>query len=246
MPNPLGLAAVATRFRVARLTLRAAVLGEAARQWDSLGGYGDTFAVVFAERFGPALEAGQTQAATLTAAMFAQAERASLGRAEPVGVSPLLVGAEAMRGVPTADLLRRPFLRVWARLAEGDDYPTAVAAGRARLGVLTDTNLQLAHTHATRHLGEERGVKGFQRIPANGACSLCRHTDHRLYKPGKLMPIHPHCHCTAMPVFRDRDADSLASVLPPAPEQSAAVSVRDHGEMGPLLRPEADRPKGAS
>lgn len=153
-----------------------------------------------------------------------------------------------MRGVDAAVVYARTGPTVWTALSLGDDLGTAVGKGLQRALVTAATDLQLARTHAARHvLGRKGNVVGYRRTLGGGDnCRLCQLASTQRYRVGDLMALHNRCSCGILPIFGDRDPGQVID-----PERLAAlkrdgpdVVVRTHGELGKVLTAEGHRHLG--
>ncbi|WP_030747623.1 hypothetical protein [Streptomyces sp. NRRL F-5135] len=226
--------------------------------FDSLGEYRDADAALFLERVLPVVLATQQQMGTLTDAYLSAMIADMLGgAAAPVGVAL----SEELRGVPPEEVYRRPFVQTWTALSAGHDFVDAVGQGRTRLLSITETDLQLARTHAARQSMERAGAKFYRRRLSSGKnCALCTIASTQRYRVAELMPIHPGCHCKPEPLPGDRDpgqviAEQLLKEAHDAiardtgasdrggrsPDYRDVIITRQHGEYGPLLAVRRDR-----
>ena len=88
---------------------------------------------------------------------------------------------------------------------------------------------------------------------ATGTCGLCIVAATRLYSMDELKELHGGCECTELPVFAGSDPglklnqDDLKAIYAAAGSTSAEdlrntrVTVREHGELGPILVLEGDQ-----
>lgn len=216
-----------TRNRVAAIVERA---------WVSLPDYRDPSIDRFAITIAPIVVGAQRQVASLTAAHLAQLETAATGEpARPVGIPAAVLAFEALRkGATALDVYRRPGVAVWTALAAGDALDAAVAKGLDRARVLAVTDVQLAKTHAARHVLEARDtVTGFRRRPEADACPLCLRAASQRYKRGDLLPIHARCNCDVVPIFGRRDPGTPS-------DEGDPIAVHSHDELGPVLAAAGD------
>lgn len=218
--------------QVAAIRLR--VAGFIDRVWGTLADYRDAAIDRFVAAVVPIVAGGQLRVAALTDAYLAQLEAVVLGQpVRPVGVPAALVSADALRGVPAAEVYGRVGVTVWTALSNGDGVADAAAKGLQRAHSLAATDLQLAKTHASRHVLDTKDhVVGYRRVLEGGHnCLLCTTASRQRYHKGALMPIHPHCDCSVEPIFSadpGRDVGQTAAA-------AADVVVHEHGELGPVL-----------
>lgn len=225
--------------------------------WGSLESWREADIARFVRAVVPVVEGGQVQIAALTDAYLAAVHQGMTGTpARPVGVAANLVNDEAMRGVSTAEVYSRSGPEVWSALDKGHSVTAAVTAGLRRAQTMAATDLQLAKTHASRHvLGRRDGVVGFRRVlTGRRSCALCGIASTQRYRHEDLMPIHPQCDCSVAPIVGDRDPgqvidpDTLDSVHQSVEDRLGVsdpsgrtvdyrqlVVVHEHGEIGPVL-----------
>jgi hypothetical protein len=220
--------------------------------FDSLGSYRDADAAVFIERVLPVVLAAQQTMGQITDAYLAAMVADMLGgAAAPVGVQ---LG-EALRGVDPAEVYHRPFVTMYSALAAGHDYAASLGEARTRLLSITETDLQLARTHAARQSMQRSGARFFRRrLTGTKNCALCVIASTQRYRVENLMPIHPGCHCKPEPLPGNRDPghiidesllkeahDAVAKGIGTsdaggrAPDYREVIVTRQHGEYGPLL-----------
>lgn len=221
----------------------------------------------FLDRVVPLVVAGQLRLGALTDAYLAQVAAVTLGGApEVLGVGEDTLSYAAMRGVPPEVVYARPWITARAKLAAGAPFDTAMAEASSRLDVTVQNDLQLAERHAARAvvLADDR-ITGFRRAirpgaSKSGTCGLCLAASTQRYGKEDLLPIHGRCHCVVMPIFggkdpareinlqRYREAAKLAREdgNGTARGKLAAVRLREHGELGPMLTKRGDRFTGPS
>ncbi|WP_399142277.1 hypothetical protein Q3A86_33130 [Streptomyces sp. NBUA17] len=139
--------------------------------------------------------------------------------------------------------------------SSGHDYAASLGEARTRLLSITETDLQLARTHAARQAMQRGGVRYFRRrLTGTKNCALCVIASTQRYRVKDLMPIHPGCHCKPDPLPGDRDPgqiidedllkeahDAVAKGVGSsdrggrAPDYREVIVTRQHGEYGPLL-----------
>ena len=132
-------------------------------------------------------------------------------------------------------------------------------AAQERLETIVETDLQTtarSQQQATLRASQTR-VTGYRRIihpelATTGTCGLCIAASDRIYSVGTLLPIHPGCHCTVLPITGKIDTGvinevDLRQLYRQAGGTDAALlrqtryRVDEHGELGPILAP-ADQP----
>lgn len=246
-------AALSDRYDALTGSLRDRLISFVLAAFDTLGDYRDSDAAEFIERVLPVVLGVQQQMGQLTDAYLSAMIADMLGgAAAPAGV----VLDEALRGVPPDEVYRRPFVQTWTALAAGKGFVAALGRGRTRLLSITETDLQLARTHAARESMERGGAKFFRRRLGSGKknCALCVIASTQRYRVADLMPIHPGCHCKPDPLPGNRDPghvidegllreahDTIARDLGSsdaggrAPDYREIIITREHGEIGPML-----------
>jgi hypothetical protein len=170
----------------------------------------------------PVVLAGRRQVSALTDAYLARVLTAKLGRPiAPRGP----IDTTNLRGVPADEVYRRPYQTVWWKLSTDLPYEAAVSAGAARLADIVLSDLQLAKTTTAQRSMGTKGIQSFRRVLGGKPdCDLCVTASQNRYSREDLMPIHPGCDCGVEP---DTDA--------PLVKSSNLITIRDHGELGPLL-----------
>ncbi len=159
----------------------------AARLWSGMGSYRDADIARMIEIIAPRVYAGQVQVANLTEAYFRQV-------GSQAGVDSAFVTGG--RGVPPADVYRRPATTVYTALSEGSSFTDAVAAGGARLASLVAMDLQMAKVRQADRSLSSSGRKAYRRtLTGSENCALCVIASTQRYRVGALMPIHPGCDC---------------------------------------------------
>lgn len=200
--------------------------------WASLPGYDEPDIDRFTATIVPVVRGGQRQVANLTDAYLATMARLVLGAGTLTGVPDAVL--DAIRPVPPAEAYRRAGVTVWAALAAGAAYPDAVGKGGARAESTAVTDLQLAATHASRHvLTADRRATGYRRVTNGRCCDLCEQASDRIYRTGDLLPIHNRCTCTVEPVYRAEDPGEVPGGE--VTDDRGRPAVREHGELGPVL-----------
>lgn len=245
-------AALTARYDTLSSALRTRVVSFVLDAFDALGDYRDADAAEFIERVVPIVLASQQQVGQITDA-YLSAMIADLlgGAAAPTGVEL----DEALRGTPPDEVYRRPFVTAWTALSQGKQFVDAVAEGRTRLRSITETDLQLARTHAARQTMQRTGAKFYRRrLQGSKNCGLCVIASTQRYRVADLMPIHPGCDCKPEPIPASVDPGQIideqlldeahAAIAKGvgssdrggrAPDYRKLIITRQHGEYGPLL-----------
>lgn len=175
--------------------VRAQVLAYARLVWTAQGSYRTADVDRIVSLLVPRVQAGQLQVANLTAAYIASIDTVRTGvlvKPSPVNASEVLDG----RGVPAAEVYRRPAVEVYTALAAGVSYADAVARGLTRLNSLAATDLQMSKVRQARSSYRASGKKYFRRVLNGGSnCGLCTIASTQRYRTDVLSPIHPGCDC---------------------------------------------------
>lgn len=249
--------AIITSYQAHAAAIRTRVLAGVNALWAALADYRDTNAGQFVASVGPLVEGGQQATAAATAAYLAVLEASvTARRAADIRLDPAASSTQALRGVTSVELWRRPFTEVYTALSKDIPFPEAVQAGARRAVQLAATNLQLAKTHAARNVMEgSNQVVGYRRsLTGDHSCGLCVVASTQRYHKRNLLPIHPGCDCGVIPIFGDHDpgqvidpdrlegvhqaiADRFGTSDPSASASTYrdALVIHDHGEIGPVL-----------
>ena len=231
-----------------RAAERAAAL---VRSWRGFTDPDDVAALV--EALTRLVEPAQLRTATLTAAYLARVISGLTGRA--VAPVPVRVDPTRLRqGTDHAEVFGRVAAEYRRQLAGGATDTAARDSAAKRVRVIVSDDLALAGREANRQvLTGTRGITGYRRVvrpelSAGGTCGLCIVASDRKYRTGELMPIHAHCKCEPLPIIGAADpgqnlnSDELAELYRRAGGNTAAklkntrYVVREHGELGPVLR----------
>lgn len=216
--------------------------------WGSMSGYRDADIDRMVELIVPRVQAGQLQVASLTAAYVARV-------AGEAGVI-LPAAVTGGRGVPAAEVYRRPAATVYTQLAKGEPYSKATAAGGTRLSQLVSMDVQMAKVRQFRTSAQASGVQAFRRVLSGGEnCAMCAIASTQRYYVENLMPIHPGCDCgvsslsggadvpqTIDPALLDETHGHVAEFAGisdaggRAPDYRKLLVTEEHGEHGPSLR----------
>lgn len=252
MANEALQAALTERYDALSTSLRDRVISFVLDAFDSLGGYRDADAAAFVEQVLPTVLAAQAQMGQITDAYLSTMIADMMGgAAAPAGVKL----DEALRGVDPAEVYTRPFVTTWTALSKGKAFTQAVAEGRTRLLSITETDMQLARTHAAQQSMRRAGAQFYRRrLTGTKNCALCTIASTQRYRVENLMPIHPGCDCKVEPLVGNRDPGQIideatlkaahAAVAKGvgasdaggrAPDYRDVIITRQHGEYGPLL-----------
>ena len=206
MPVDPAVLDVIVRYGDVATAVRQRVLSYLQRAWGYLPSYNRDDIDLWVAQIAPAVEAGQVQIAALTDAYLASVESLVTGET----VRPLGVPAEvvtAVRGVPTAEVYARTGPTVWGALKDGATLNTAVQQGLRRALTMGATDLQLAKTHASRHVLQQKdNVVGYRRVLSGSkSCGLCIVASTQRYHKKDLLPCHPGCDCSVAPIIGRED-----------------------------------------
>ncbi|WP_346007455.1 hypothetical protein [Janibacter terrae] len=241
------------RHTVGRDRLREQLLALVERYLRSLSNddfYGDAAPLV-AESLAASVRAAQQATADLTwayldAALQESGERPSPGRMRL---------ADHPRGVDPARVWDRPLKAYRLAIASGETAEYALAQAVERAVSIAEDDLTLAvRQAAAQHSVKTPWVTGQRRVihpelSAGGTCGLCIAASDRIYRPGKLLPVHDRCKCTVAEVTKSVDPGnslnnlSLGDLYEAAGSTAAADlkatrwKVTEHGELGPVLSP---------
>lgn len=224
----------AAAYRRSIIATRERLVAHVERTWNALPDVREADVARFAAAVAPMVAGAQRNVASLTDAHLAALEAAALGvPARPIGVPPSVVSSETIRGVPSTTVYARAGVAVWTALSLGVPFTEARSRGLERARIAAVTDVQLAKTHAARHVLDAReSVVAYRRVPEADACPICLEASTRRYRTGDLMPIHARCDCDVEPIFGVRD---------PGPTRDADLGdaepfdVHQHGELGPVL-----------
>lgn len=238
------MASASTRRALAAYTaavavIRARVDAGIARAWANLPEYREGNAAGFAAAVSALVIGAQRQVAAQTDAYLAQVESAATGiSVGPLGIPADVIAYATLRGVDASEVYRRPFVTLWTVLSDGEPFSDAVAKGLHRARASAATDVQLAKTHAARHvLTTKDNVVGYRRVPESDACRLCKEAAENTYRTGDLMPIHARCDCGIEPVFGGRGTGRRLT-------GDDVLEVHHHGEIGPVLTAAGDHFSG--
>lgn len=158
------------------------------------------------------------------------------------------------RGVPSEEVWLRPFAEYRRARSEGRTHEQARGLALKRAELVADDDMMLAFREAVRgHAEVTPGVIGYRRVvhpelsKTGRTCGLCLVASDRIYDKKTLLPIHTGCNCTVAEVTRDEDPGSSLNNLSLADLYELAggveagkliatkFTVREHGELGPVL-----------
>lgn len=160
-------------------------------------------------------------------------------------------------GAMTADVYQRPvrtarYLTSLVAPPTQTPPPEALEVAAQRLTKTALADLQLARTTSAQQSMYATGIDTFRRIIhpelTGQVCGLCIVAADRIYKRQNLLPIHPGCKCTVLPIVGDQDPGralnraDLDKLYAAAGGSTRAedlrrtrIAVTEHGELGPVL-----------
>lgn len=232
---PPDAARTIVRYQDQVSAVREKVLAFVRRSFGTLDSWRSADIDRFVAAIVPVVGGGQRTIASLTDNYLSTIQRQVIGSGSAVGIPNDVVTVETMRGVPAPEVYRRTGSTIYGALSRGEPLQLAVNSGLARALVTVGTNLQLARTHSARHVGMRVGaIVGFRRVLSPGACSLCEGST-AMFGRDELMPIHGHCTCGSVPVFKGGPDPGEIDEGVPSAEDRGSPEVREHGEIGPVL-----------
>lgn len=175
--------------------IRSRTLAYAAAVWDGSRELRDEDVDRLIGRIAPAVQGGQMQSATLANAFV---QRLATLEGQRVGTMPGIDRDRVIgyRGVPAAEVYRRPAIAAYSALADGKSFVDARAAGRKRLLSIASSDLQQARSRQSRDAYAATGFEYTVRVlSGNENCALCVIAATQRYRAGELQPLHPGCDC---------------------------------------------------
>lgn len=168
--------------------------------------------------------------------------------------------ADLRLGAATEDVYQRPIRQVRYLESTGVPLAEAVQTATERLEKTALTDIALARATAAQQVmyaaPETRGqkIRGYRRVihpelSRSGTCGLCIAAADRIYRKKDLLPLHPGCHCSVIPVIGQQDpgddlnAADLAQIYLDAGGTSTEAlrktryKISVNGELGPVLNP---------
>ena len=262
MTQPTATAsAITSAYAAQTASIRSRLLAALGATWLGLGAWRTADMDRFLTTTLPMVAGAQRLMGTLTDAYLSRVVGAlTRTPTPPVGLPTSVVSGEALRGVPPAEVYRRPFVTTWTALSDGQPLDAAVKQGGERLRSVASTDLQLAKTHsASNAMQRMPHVTGYRRVPDAKACALCLIASTQRYHKADLLPIHPGCGCDVEPLVGNEpqgqviDRELLNRVHNAVREKfgtqnfsagdigTTGLKYRDlivthhHGELGPVL-----------
>jgi hypothetical protein len=191
MPSPDEFVA---GYLIAAERLQNDAVNAAVRSWRALGQYRDEDVARFKRLVVPVIQAQQSKMAALTAAFHSQ-----VGKERGDDVPMVLLERQAVaepRGVPADVVYQRPAATIYAELAAGGTFSSAVSKSENRLRQIVSTDMQLVKTRQSDRSLSAGGFVYYRRtLTGTEDCALCVIASTQRYRVGTLMPIHPGCNC---------------------------------------------------
>ncbi|OZD48582.1 hypothetical protein CH252_18800 [Rhodococcus sp. 06-1477-1B] len=175
--------------------IRSRTLAYAAAVWDGSRELRDEDVNRIISRVTPAVQGGQMQSATLANAFV---QRLATLDGQSVRTMPGIDRDSVIgyRGVPAAEVYRRPAVTTYSALAAGKSFDDARASGRSRLLSIAASDLQQARSRQSRDAYAATGFEYTVRVLSGREnCALCVIAATQRYRIGELQPLHPGCDC---------------------------------------------------
>lgn len=252
---------IVARYQALYGRLRTDTVARVLAAWDAYGGLSDADATRFVSVVVPLIEGAQTATGGLVAGYLSTLSRLLTGESD---VEPPAAGAlttETLRGVPAAEVYRRPVVMARTAISDGKNFIDAVAAGRDRLEQIADTDVAMAQRQATMQIVSASGrMTGYRRVLTGRSCAFCATASTQRYHGPQLAPLHSRCDCGVAPIFGDTDPGQvinkrlLRDIKTAAKGKNAdywksrhftvgedgsiefpPIKVHNHGELGPVL-----------
>lgn len=214
--------------------------------WDRLGGIDDIALEQFAVRAAEIVGIMQHQAATMASA-YVDGIVGLAGQRPDRIVDIARAVATSRNGVNLIEVYRRPVITARTQVADGKDLAQSLRVARTRAVTTADTDVKLAARSSARSAMVSAGITHYKRVPDGTACVFCLTASTKRYVSADLMPMHTRCGCSVMPLV-GAAADSpvadhaLLARLKASSDRpdywndpKAAIAVREHGELGPVL-----------
>jgi len=207
----------------------------------------------FATQAGNATTTARRQAAAASDAYMRTVldvlEISHIGSPQPIPDLPRGIPLDVEWERPVKELRRARFL--------GFDEQIAAERGLARAEKIAQMDVALAQRDgAQSRLVLADSVTGWRRVvhpelSKGGTCGLCIAAADRIYKTSDLLPLHNRCACTVSPVTATSDPGSPINQLyrevggtHRSQLAKARWTVREHGELGPVLVDPRDHWRG--
>lgn len=170
-----------------------------------------------------------------------------------VGRLPSLRESYERSGVGIVDVYERPAKQFLYELSRGATVEAATERATERLVDLVETDVSMTTRDEINKVFEAiPDVIGWRRVlhpelSQNGPCGLCIVAADRFYTKGELLELHDLCKCEPMPITKHADPglklnrEDLDAIYAAAGGNDMKslkrirVTVREHGELGPVL-----------
>lgn len=245
MPAAELIALLAERYQQIIIDLGARNSSTVGTLWDRLGGIDATALEQFAAQAAEVVGVTQLQAATIAAAYIDSVIGLAGGQRPTRIVDVARAAMMARNGTTLIDVYSRPTITARAQIADGKDFAQALRIARDRAVSAADTDVKLAARSSARDAMVSAGVKHYKRVPDAHACVFCLTASTQRYSTAELMPLHPRCGCSVMPLIGESthiiDSDLLARLKASSGrpdywnDPKAAIAVHQHRELGPVL-----------
>lgn len=221
-----------------------------------LGSWRDADVDRYIRQIAPSLTGIKLQAARSTVAFYkSMADLTGQDFTRPVFTASDLATKALRNGAGTDLVYRRPFVDMRTALSRGSSFTDALEAGARRAQSLAQTEVQLARRDVglKARNSNDRIVGYIRTLTGQENCALCFVASTQRYTRGELMPIHPGCDCGEMPIYGTQDPGQVINeVRLEAVHENIetrfgvsdrgareldyrAITITEHGEMGPML-----------
>lgn len=250
--------ALVRSYQAAYGTIREQTELQATQNWQRLGGLSDAATDAFTGATVPVVYGAQQATTALVNAYMTAMTRDATGTAGRVPTG----NVGELRGVDLETVYRRPTIEARTAISKGESFDEAMSRGRTRAGLLAGVDVLLAQrAAAAAFTSSDNRIIGYRRVLTGKSCALCATASTQRYHSGSLMPIHPRCDCSVSPIYATTDAgkavnDRVVAGITSTPAAAAAgrhltvsesgvvrlpaVTVREHGELGPVLTISSD------
>ena len=168
-----------------------------AQVWDALPGTPRALIGEWVDVAAPILDGVAQAAVAVTDAYLARALAD-----QPLGITVPEATAALGGGIPTEQILERPFLRTWHHLNMGATYEIARQAGRTYATSIAAGAVSRSHFGAMHaSLDSRPWVQGYRRVVSGaGACDFCITIAGNTYSRADIAPAHRSCDCIVEPI----------------------------------------------
>jgi hypothetical protein len=194
----LSASQLSSGYQAATASVRARVLAYSSSLWLGSSGFRDTDVERLISRIIPTVRAGQVQVANITDSYISRMAALS-GVNSTSGVD--VASITGYRGVDSETVYRRPAVAVYSALSKGETFAAASAFGLQRLTSIVETDVQQAKNRQASRSISGSGFSGFRRaLTGPKSCAFCVIASTQRYSSGDLMPLHPGCGCSVLPL----------------------------------------------